>query len=128
MKFLSIRKLSTVVAMTLLGTVLADAQSDPEQLTPILAQPMQPPEVTAYQLRQYLMGRVAPLAPPADAQHWTTEAKRIRHHLVEDVVCHGWPAEWVKSPPKFEEAGVIAGQDGEFVRDRVAIGGDAHVV
>ena len=43
MKFLSIRKLSTVVAMALLGTVLADAQSDPEQLTPILAQPMQPP-------------------------------------------------------------------------------------
>jgi dienelactone hydrolase len=110
MKFLSIRKLSTVVAMALLGTVLADAQSDPEQLTPILAQPMQPPEVTAYQLRQYLMGRVAPLVPPADAQHWTTEAKRIRHHLVEDVVFHGWPAEWVKAPPKFEEAGVIAGK------------------
>ena len=39
----------------------AIAQSDVEQLTPILAQPIQTPDVTAYQLRQYLMGRVAPL-------------------------------------------------------------------
>ena len=25
------------------------------------------------------------------------------------MVFHGWPAEWVNAPPKFEEAGVIEG-------------------
>ena len=110
MKFLSILKFSTLVTISLLGTGLAEAQSDPEQLTPILAQPIQPPEVTAYQLRQYLMKRVAPLGEPNDAQQWSAEARRIRRHLLEDVVFHGWPAEWVKAPPKFEDAGVIAGK------------------
>jgi dienelactone hydrolase len=108
MKFLSIVKFSTLVTMALAGQ--ADAQSDPEQLTPILAQPIQPPEVTTYQLRQYLMRRVAPLRAPADAPQWSAEARRVRHHLLDDVVFHGWPAEWVKAPPKFEEAGVIAGK------------------
>src|SRR5258708_7916896 len=96
-------------AIVSLASGRATAQSDAEQLTPILAQAIQTPDVTAYQLRQYLMGRVAPLPASAGAAEWTLEAKRIRRHLLDDVVFHGWPAEWVNAPPKFEEAGVIEG-------------------
>ncbi len=108
-------RLGVFVAIGLLAGRCASAQSDAEQLTPILAQPIQTPDVTAYQLRQYLMGRVAPLPAASVAAEWTAEAKRIRRHLLDDVVFHGWPAEWVNAPPKFEEAGVIAG-DGYRIR------------
>jgi len=105
-------KSSSVVVLTalsLLGSGLVRAQSDAEQLAPILAQPIQSADVTAYQLRQYLMQHVPALPAPSDSQQWAAEAKRIRRHLLDDVVFHGWPAEWVNATPKFEEAGVIAG-------------------
>ena len=41
-----------------------------------------------------------------------TAAARLRHHLLDDVVYHGWPREWVESAPKFEEVGVIETGDG----------------
>jgi dienelactone hydrolase len=104
-----ILQISVLTAVGFLACGRAIAQSDTELLTPVLAQPMQTPDVTAYQLRQYLMGRVAPLPGPAGAAEWTAEAKRIRRHLLDEVVFHGWPAEWVNAPPKFEEAGVIEG-------------------
>jgi dienelactone hydrolase len=104
-----ILQISVLTAVGFLACGRAIAQSDTELLTPVLAQPMQTPDVTAYQLRQYLMGRVAPLPAPAGATEWTAEAKRIRRHLLDEVVFHGWPAEWVNAPPKFEEAGVIEG-------------------
>jgi dienelactone hydrolase len=105
----TILRLGVLAACGFLACSRAIAQSDAERLTPILAQPVQTPDVTAYQLRQYLMGRAAPLPAPAGAPEWTAEAKRIRRHLLDDVVFHGWPAEWVNAPPKFEEAGVIEG-------------------
>ena len=108
MKFPLLR-LSVLALSGFLACGGAMAQSDAEQLAPILAQSIQTPDVTAYQLRQYLMGRVAPLPAPASASEWTAEAKRIRRHLLDDVVFHGWPADWVNAPPKFEEAGVIEG-------------------
>jgi hypothetical protein len=82
-------RLGVFAAIALLAGGRAMAQSDAEQLTPILAQPIQTPDVTAYQLRQYLMGRVAPLPSPAGAPEWTAEAKRIRHHLLDEVVFTG---------------------------------------
>ena len=108
MKF-KILRLSALAAIGFLASGRAVAQSDAEQLAPILAQPIQTPDVTAYQLRQYLMVRVAPLPSPQGAADWTAEVKRIRRHLLDEVVFHGWPAEWVNAPPKFEEAGVIEG-------------------
>ena len=33
--------------------------------------------------------------------------KRIRAHLLDDVIFHGWPKEWVTAEPRFENAGVI---------------------
>src|SRR5713226_5952903 len=113
--------LRPVIAIGLLVAGLANGQSDSEQLSPILAQPVHAPEVTAYQLRQYLMKRVPPLPAPADAQQWTAEARRIRRHLLDDVVFHGWPPEWVNAAPKFEEAGVIPGKGYQIRKFRYEI-------
>jgi Flp pilus assembly secretin CpaC len=50
-------KNSLVIAVLLTANVI-DAQSDPEQLKPILGQQLQDAEVTVFQLRQHLMKRV----------------------------------------------------------------------
>ncbi len=97
-------------AACLLAAVPAAAQSDARKLAAILAQPIQTPDVTAYQLRQYAMRRVPALPAPTDARQWSAEAARIRRHLLDDVVFHGWPREWVNAPPKFEAAGLIEGK------------------
>jgi hypothetical protein len=72
-----------------------------------LAHPVQPPAVTAFQLQQYLLARVPALPSPATAAQWTSEEKRLRHHILDDVAFHGWPREWVESAPHFEQVGVI---------------------
>ena len=91
---------------------LAPAQSDPRQLTPMLARELQSTDVTGFQLRQYAMRRVQPIRIPASAQEWTAEAQRIRRHLLDEVVFHGWPKDWVNSPPRFENAGLVEGTEG----------------
>jgi hypothetical protein len=98
------------MAVALLLAGLTRGQTDPQQLAPILEKTLQAPEVTAYQLRQYLMNRVQTLPSMTDAGKWTAEAGRIRRHLLDDVVFHGWPAEWVNAAPKFLSVGVIEGK------------------
>ncbi len=49
---------------------------------------------------------------PATPQEWTSAAAHLRHHLLDEVVYHGWPKEWLESAPKFEEVGVIETGDG----------------
>ncbi|MGH9327844.1 MAG: alpha/beta hydrolase family protein [Terriglobia bacterium] len=41
------------------------------------------------------------------ASQWTAEAEKIREHLLEGVVFHGWPKAWVSSPPDFKDMGQI---------------------
>ena len=50
------------------------------------------------------------------SEHWTEEARRLRRHLLHDVVFHGWPEEWVNSPPKFEDLGAIETHHGYRLR------------
>lgn len=97
-------------ALCLLAAVPALPQANPKWLAPVLSEPIQSADVTAYQLKQYMMKRVPPLPVPKDARQWTAEAGRIRKHLLDDIVFHGWPREWVNSPPRFEAAGVIEGK------------------
>lgn len=97
------------------AAVLAQAQSSPAQLARILARPIQPADVTVYQLRQYAMGKVPPPRSPAGARQWTAEADKLRRSWLDSVVFHGWPREWVEAQPRFEEAGVIEG-DGYRIR------------
>ncbi len=94
----------------LLAAGAALAQSDTRQIRDILDQEILAPQVAAWQLRHYLLGRVAEPPKPDSAEIWTGEARRIRERLLRDVVFHGWPAEWVNSPPRFEQTGVIEGR------------------
>jgi dienelactone hydrolase len=93
--------------LLLLSAGAGSAQSRPNDLAAILAKPLETPDVVTYQLRQYLYQRLPKLAAPTTQAAWTAEAERTRKHLVDDVVFHGWPREWVDSPPNFEDLGVI---------------------
>ena len=60
-------------------------------LSPILGEEVIPPAVAGFQVRQYLVNRVALPPVATSAQQWTAESKRLRQHLVNEVVFHGWP-------------------------------------
>jgi dienelactone hydrolase len=75
-----------------------------------LKQRIQTEDVVEFQLRQYLMKRVPPLPTPSTAEEWTTEEKRLRKHILDHVIFHGWPREWVNAPAKFEDCGIIESQ------------------
>jgi len=95
---------------------LANSQSAPDAVEPILSIQIQTTDVTAHLLREYVMPHVPPLPTPQSRQQWTMQAKQIRQHLLDDIVFHGWPLEWVNSPPKFEDLGVIPTGDGYRMR------------
>lgn len=88
---------------------IALAQTKPAYLREILKEEVLPPAVAQYQLRQYILQRIAHLASPPNAEQWTVESKRLREQILSDVVFHGWPKEWVDAPARFEDLGVIPG-------------------
>lgn len=94
----------------------AFAQSTPPQVTPLLAQKLGDSNVVSDHLQNYLMTLAKPLPQPATAKEWTEQANQIRRRLLEDVVYHGWPPEWVDSSAKFEDLGVIPSGKGYIVR------------
>jgi len=81
-----------------------------------LGKPVQPPAVTRFQLEQYLMARIPPLPAPSTPESWTAEENRLRGHILEDVVFHGWPREWIDSAPHFEDVGTIETEHGYRIR------------
>ena len=109
---------STVLALILVLTVFIAAfgQSDSRQLSAILSDEIISPSVSLFQLRQYLLNRVTKPPAPSSAQQWAAEAKRLREHLLNDVVFHGWPRELVDAPPRFEELGVMDAGRGYWIR------------
>ena len=92
------------------------AQTLPQQLGPILAEQIQPRVIPEYELRHHLMGQIPKLPSPARAEEWAAEEKQMRQHLLTDVVFHGWPREWVESPPRFEDLGLIESGHGYALR------------
>jgi len=92
------------------------AQSRPEDIAPILEHPLETPDVVAFQVRQHLFQRISPLPAPQNAAQWSAETERIRKHLLDDVVFHGWPRAWVEATPKFEDLGTIESHDGYRIR------------
>ncbi|MGH9397805.1 MAG: alpha/beta hydrolase family protein [Terriglobia bacterium] len=97
-----------LLAAVLLAAPLLRAQAIPEDIEPILEQPLQSPQVVTFQLQQFLMKKVPKLPDPQTAGQWTAEAQRIRRHLLQDVIFHGWPPQWVNSPPRFEDLGTVS--------------------
>jgi len=100
------------VAALLLSCGSARAQSAAEVAADALKTPVQAPQVVTYQLQKYLMARAAQVPTPTSAEEWTAEAARIREHVLKDVVFHGWPQDWVNSPPRFEYLGEIPSGSG----------------
>jgi dienelactone hydrolase len=105
-----------LIGLPLLTPNSLNAQSTPEQLAPILSRRVQASGIVEFQLRQYLRSRVPPLQAPATQQEWTAQAKRLRQHLLGDVVFHGWPKEWVDAPLKAEDLGFIESGQGYRIR------------
>jgi dienelactone hydrolase len=68
------------------------------------------------QIQQYLLKRIPPLPTPATSAGWSAEEERVRKHILNDIVYHGWPREWVDAAPKFEEVGIIESNRGYRIR------------
>jgi dienelactone hydrolase len=114
---------SLLAGASLVGTsavlvepTVSQAQTRIEEVDPMLKLRLQTEDVVDFQIRQYLMKRVPPLPAPKTATEWSTEEKRLRTHLLEDVIFHGWPQEWVDAPPKFEDLGLIPSGKGYRLR------------
>jgi dienelactone hydrolase len=105
-----------LLSLLFLARIFASAQSNPEQIAPILQNRIQNPGEVEFQLREYLMERVAKLSLPTTAEQWTAESERLRKHLLEDVVFHGWPQKWVNAPPKFVDLGTVQSGKGYRIR------------
>ena len=104
------RFLCLPLLLTALHPRIANAQSSPGQLAPVLSEEIQSPAISVFQMKQYLLKKAVKPPAPASAEQWTAESKRLREHLLKDVVFHGWPQEWVNAPPRFEETGTLAGK------------------
>ena len=91
-------------------------QSTRDQINAILEPSVQSQDIPAYQLRRHLLERVPQLQKPESQEAWSAEAKRLRQHLLRSIVFHGWPEEWVDSPPRFEESGTIETGQGYRMR------------
>ncbi len=97
-------------------TGIAEAQTLPRDVQPFLEQSLQEPGVVAFQLRQYLLKKVPKLPTPSTAEQWTTEARRLRQDILNNVVFHGWPREWIEAPLKVEDMGLIPAGPGYRMR------------
>lgn len=95
------------------GTLLA--QSEVQQVAQILKYEIAAPQVTLFQLRQYLLARVSKPPAAASAQQWTAEAKRIREHLLKTLF-HGWPSDWTNAATKFDDLGIMHSGNGYRMR------------
>lgn len=107
----------TTGVLLLLGYALpAPCQTSPRKLVPILEEQIQAPDVTAYQLRRYILERIPKLPAPVSSEQWTAEAKRLRERVLNGVVFHGWPKDWVEAPPRFEDLGPVPSGKGYRMR------------
>ena len=105
-----------VVLISFLPSV-AWAQGEGNDVRELLKDDIMSPAVADFQTRRYIIQNTAPPPKiPASPQEWTASAARLRHHLLDDVVFHGWPKEWIDSSPKFEESGVIETGNGYRIR------------
>ncbi len=85
----------------------AQAQSTPRSVKSILESPIQATPATAFQIQKFLMQRIPRLPSPQSAREWTAQEGRLRKHMLNDVAFHGWPREWIDSPPVFRQTDVI---------------------
>ena len=81
-----------------------------------LDQVVQLPEGNDLQIEQFLLARIPPLPKPSTAEQWSADEKQLRRRILQDVVYHGWPQEWVDSAPHVEQVGMIETGKGYRIR------------
>lgn len=106
------RAIRRFILATLVSVAIAQAQTNPRTVTAVLAEPIQPVAVTAYQVQRYMMERIPKLPAPGSPEQWTREEGKLRQHMLNDIAYYGWPREWVESPPRFEEVGPVVNDQG----------------
>ena len=92
------------------------AQNAPGDLETVLGEQILAPSAALLQMKSFILSRVPPPPVATSAAQWTEESQRLRRHLLQDVVFHGWPPEWVTSSPKFEDVGTIETHEGYRLR------------
>ncbi len=107
---------ATRLVLFALAAAAAFSQSEPRGVTRLLEVPLQTPDVTAYQLRHYLLAKVPALPSPRSAEQWTAESQRLRRRILDEIVFHGWPPEWVTAPLRAEDLGRLPGGPGYGIR------------
>jgi dienelactone hydrolase len=103
-------------SVALIEPSTSDGETVTSKVESILQLRLQTEEVVDYQVQEYLMKRVLPLPHPKTADQWTAQEKRLRRQLLEKVIFHGWPKEWVDAPTKFEDLGLIPSGKGYRTR------------
>lgn len=101
-----------IIFFVLLSGSTLCAQGTPALVKAILNHTLQSQEIVSFQLQEFLMRRAPKLAVPATAQDWTEEAGKIRQRVLQNIVFHGWPQDWVNSPPRFEDVGQVPSGNG----------------
>jgi dienelactone hydrolase len=101
------RRMLIALALALLAASAYAAPPLTDHVAAALDAELQPRAVATHQLTRYLAGRVARLRVPAADAEWSREAGRLRRTLLDEVVFHGWPREWVTAPPVVEDLGVV---------------------
>src|SRR5215472_8103964 len=92
------------------------AQSAPADLQAVFGEEILAPSAALLQMKSFILSRVASPPGATSRAQWTEESQRLRRHLLQDVVFHGWPPEWVNSSSKFEDVGVIETHQGYRLR------------
>lgn len=92
------------------------AQSTPRDLQAVLGEEILAPSAALLRMKSFILSHVPPPPVATSAAEWTEESQRLRRHLLQDVVFHGWPPEWVNSPSKFEDVGTIETHQGYRLR------------
>lgn len=110
------RRSAWIVLAALLAPARASAQAEARHLAPILEQPILRPETVGAEWQRYLIRKVPPLPKPASAGEWTRQAAELRRRLLDEIVFHGWPRQWVEAPAKFEDLGLLPAGKGYRMR------------
>jgi len=102
-----LKALMIPLALLMTCVIHAHGQAINDSVAPLLEKPVQPTAVTAYQLQKYMMRRITKPLLSATSEQWTAEAEKVRQRILQDIIFHGWPQEWITAPPHFEQTQVI---------------------
>jgi dienelactone hydrolase len=62
------------------------------------------------------MARAPRLPQVSSAGEWTRRSAELRRRMLDEVVFHGWPKEWIAAPLKVEDLGVLGSGPGYRMR------------